>query len=159
MFENHRTLRAKRAAFTFWLDKNWLEMPKIVNFGEFLKTWNMRSNSVTRQVNFNRTKISGKCKNWKTQMWHFDWFSNTVSLKMSHFTKLPELKNRHFWRFTNTMNDLFLRNKSAEKTPRWWIWHLESWYFVTKRLKQKWCQHSGARGRKIVIFKIKSRQH
>ena len=106
-----------------------------------------------------RTKIGGKCKNWKTQMWHFDWFSNTVSLKMSHFTKLSELKNRHFWRFTNTVNDLFLRNKGAEKTPRWWIWHLESWYFVTKRLKQKWCQHSGARGRKIVIFNIKSRQH
>lgn len=52
-------------------------------------------------------------------------------------------------------NDLFLRNRGAEKTPRWWIWH-HSRYLVTKRLKQKWCQHSGATW-KIVIFNIKSR--
>ena len=40
-------------------------MPKIVHFGEFLKTWSLRSNSVTRQVTFNRTKIDGKCQNKK----------------------------------------------------------------------------------------------
>ena len=34
--------------------------------------------SVTRQVSFNRTKIGGKCQNWKTQMRHVGWFSNTV---------------------------------------------------------------------------------
>ena len=39
-------------------------MPKI-HFGEFLKTWSLRSNSVTRQVSFNRTKIGGKCQNGK----------------------------------------------------------------------------------------------
>ena len=37
VFENHRkshsTLRAKRATFT-----SWLKMPKVVNFGDFLKT-------------------------------------------------------------------------------------------------------------------------
>ena len=38
-------------------------MPKMVHFGEFLKTCSLRSNSVTRQVNFNMTKISGKCQN------------------------------------------------------------------------------------------------
>ena len=37
----------------------------MVHFGEFLKTWSLRSNSVTRQVIFNRTKIGGKCQNWK----------------------------------------------------------------------------------------------
>ena len=37
-----------------------LKMPKMVHFGEFLKTWNLRSNSVTRKVNFNRTKIGEK---------------------------------------------------------------------------------------------------
>ena len=45
------------AKFTFWVDKSSLKMPKIVNFGEFFKTFNLRSNSVTRQVTFNRTKI------------------------------------------------------------------------------------------------------
>ena len=36
------------------------------------------SNSVTRQVNFDRTKIGGKCQNSKIQIRHFGWFSNTV---------------------------------------------------------------------------------
>ena len=34
-------------------------------FGKFLKNWSLRSNSVTRQVSFNRTKIVGKCQNIK----------------------------------------------------------------------------------------------
>ena len=49
------------ATFTFWVDKSSLKMPKKVNFGEFLNTWSLLSNSVTRWVNFNRTKIGGKC--------------------------------------------------------------------------------------------------
>ena len=43
--------------------KSSLKRPKMVNFGEFLKSWNFRSNRVTRQVSFNRTKIGGKCQN------------------------------------------------------------------------------------------------
>ena len=70
----HSTLRAKRATFTFWVDESWLKMPKMVYFGEFLKTWSLRSNSVTRQVTFNRTKIGGKCQNCKIQMRHLGWF-------------------------------------------------------------------------------------
>ena len=54
----------------------------MVHLGEFLKNWSLRSNSVTRQVSFNRTKIGGKCQNWKIQMRHFELFSNNVhSLK------------------------------------------------------------------------------
>ena len=33
------------------------------NHIEILKTWSLRSNSVTRRVNFDRTKIGGKCLN------------------------------------------------------------------------------------------------
>ena len=55
-------------------------MPKKVYFNEFLKIWSWRSNSVTRQVNFNRTKMGGKCQNWKIQMRHFGWFSNKIRL-------------------------------------------------------------------------------
>ena len=40
-------------------------MPKMVHFGDFLKTWSLLSNSVTRQVNFNSTKIGWKCKKSK----------------------------------------------------------------------------------------------
>mgnify|MGYP006903934288 FL=1 len=70
--KSHSTLRAKRATFRFWVDKSWLKMPKMVHFGEFLKTWSLRSNSVTRQVNFDRTKIGGKYQNSKIQMLHFE---------------------------------------------------------------------------------------
>ena len=65
-------------------------MPKIVNFGEFLKTWILRSNSVTRQVIFNRTKNGEKCQNWKSQMRHFEQISNTV---LSHQLMYPKLKS------------------------------------------------------------------
>ena len=41
----------------------------------------MRSNRVTRQISFNRTKIGGKCQNSKIQMWLFEEFSNNVLLQ------------------------------------------------------------------------------
>ena len=64
----HSILGAKRATFTFW-------GAKIVHMGE---CWSLWSNSVTRQVNCYRTIIGGKCKLWKIQMRHLEWFSNTV---------------------------------------------------------------------------------
>ena len=54
--KSHSALRAKRATFTFWVAKSSLKMPKMVNFGDFLKTRSLRSNSVTRKVTFNGTK-------------------------------------------------------------------------------------------------------
>ena len=60
--KSHSTWRAKRATFAFLAYKSSLKMPKIVNFDEFLKSWSLRSNSVTRQVNFNWTKIGRKCQ-------------------------------------------------------------------------------------------------
>ena len=47
-------------------------------FGEFLKTRSLRSNSVTRQVSLYRTKIDEKCQNSINQMRHFEQFSNNV---------------------------------------------------------------------------------
>ena len=70
--KSHSTLRAKRAKSTFWVDKSSLQMPKMVHFGEFLKTWSLRSNSVTRQVSFNMKKVGGKCQNSKIQIRHFE---------------------------------------------------------------------------------------
>ena len=86
-------MRAKRAMLTFWVDKSKLKMPKIVHFGEFLKTWSLRSNSVTRQVIFNRTKIGRKRQNSKFQMRHFKWFSNNV--KKVEWTR-PEGPREYF---------------------------------------------------------------
>ena len=62
--KSHSTLRAKRATFTFLI-----KMPKIVNFGEFLKRRILRSNSVTRHVSFNKTKIDRKCQNSNETFW------------------------------------------------------------------------------------------
>ena len=69
VFENHRkkshsTLRAKRATFTFWVDKKSFKCQKWSIFGESLKT--LWPNSVTRQVNVKRTKVSIKMPKFKT---------------------------------------------------------------------------------------------
>ena len=72
-------------------------MPKMVHFGEFLKNWSLRSNSVTRQVNFNGTKIGGKYQNSKIQMQHFGWFLNIVT-----FWKSIQVK----WIFMFDVSDL-----------------------------------------------------
>ena len=41
----------------------------MLNLARFLKTWSLRTNSVTRQVSFNRTKIGGKCQNSNATFW------------------------------------------------------------------------------------------
>ena len=41
----------------------------MVHFGEVWKTWSLRSNSVTRQVRFNRTKMGGQCPNSNATFW------------------------------------------------------------------------------------------
>ena len=41
----------------------------MVNFGDFLKTWSLKSNSVTRQVTFKTTKISEKRQNSNATFW------------------------------------------------------------------------------------------
>ena len=67
--KSYSTMRAKRAISTFWVDKmSFKKRPKIVNFGEYLKPLNFRSNSVTKHVT--------KDKNW--------W-------------KMPKLKYATFW--------------------------------------------------------------
>ena len=76
--KSHSTLRAKRATFSFWVDKSSLKMPKMVHFGEFLKSWRLRSNSVTRQVTFKLVE-NAKIRNFKCDI--FGWFSNTVSCR------------------------------------------------------------------------------
>ena len=78
--KSHSTLRAKRAMFTFWVDKSSLKMPKIVNF------WKpeLRPNSVTRQVKWNRTKIGGKCQN-RTKYSFFPSFFLYFALHRSSF--------------------------------------------------------------------------
>ena len=72
---------ASEASYVYILSgQKFIKNAKNGQFGEFLKIWSLWLNSVTRQLNFNETKISGKCQKWKTEMRHFGWFSNTVQL-------------------------------------------------------------------------------
>ena len=82
MFENgqklsHSILRAKRAIFTFWVDKSWLKMPKMASFWtpegrgqKVLPYW-----SILIGQNFIKSAKNGQF--WKMRL--FWWFSNTVS--------------------------------------------------------------------------------
>ena len=62
------------------------KMIKMVHFGEFLDILSLWSNSVTRQVNFNLTKIDGKFKiewtkvNQKSQKWSILTISENLKL-------------------------------------------------------------------------------
>ena len=61
--KSHSTLRAKRASFSFWVDKNWLKMPNKVNLTSFFfKTWTF--DQTVLPDSFNWTKIDEKCQNW-----------------------------------------------------------------------------------------------
>ena len=64
----------------------------MVHFGEFLITWSLRSNSVTRQVSFNRTNIGGKCQNYNGTFWVI--FKQRDSMLLSQQTLV-------YWYYTN----------------------------------------------------------
>ena len=88
MFKNHRKSLIQYCERS----ELHLQFAKNGQFDEFLITWIVRSNSITRQVNFYRTKISGQCnvKKRKLLMRHFGWFSNDVP----HFKISKWEKNR-----------------------------------------------------------------
>ena len=70
--KSHSTLRAKRATFTFWVDKSSSKIPKMVNFEiEACSQTVLPDRSILI-----RQKL---VKNVKVQMRQFEWFSNTVS--------------------------------------------------------------------------------
>ena len=99
--KSHSTLRAKRATFTFWVDKSSLKMQKNDQFGEFLRTWSLRSNSVTRQVTFNRPKMVENAKINKLKCDIFSDFQNNVSDKISVKVSLFYCG----WRFFSTYKE------------------------------------------------------
>ena len=82
--ENHTTGRclkitekvsfniASEASYVYILSGQ-KKMPKMVQFGEFLKNWSLRSNSVTRLVSFLKgRKLVKNAKITKIQMRHFE---------------------------------------------------------------------------------------
>ena len=49
--------------YIFYEDKRSLKVAKHGQFDEFLKTLGLRSNNITRLVNFDLAKVGGKCQN------------------------------------------------------------------------------------------------
>ena len=76
MFENHRKSIIQHCERSeLRLHFEWTKDIKNAENGQFWRVFeklNLRSNSVTRQVNFNRTKIGGKWQTSKIQMRHFE---------------------------------------------------------------------------------------
>ena len=103
------------------IHKTWLEMPKIVNFGEFLKYWSFRSNSVTRQVNFSYGKNWWKCLNSKTQMRQLSNFQ-TIWV---HENKQKVSFDDNFWRENSNvyllLNRFGFERKIFEFSRQKWI--------------------------------------
>ena len=107
----------------------------MVHFGEFLKTWSLLSNSVTRQVSFHRTKIGGKCQNSKSSnstFWVifkqcgalFEWFSNTVQNSPDKHYKARYLPNTmKYIQYAHTNLCILVELESEE----------ESWAAAEKR--------------------------
>ena len=96
----------------------------MVHFGEFLKTWSLRSNSVTRQINFNRTKIGGNAKIEKFKWDKFGWFC-IWSKELRVFA--------HFGQILISVSAQF--HYSSEEIIWWWRQKsLDSIYSVCKSL-------------------------
>ena len=63
--------------------QKFLRKAKNAQFGQFLKTWSLRSNSVTRQSILIGQQLAKNAKIQKFQMRHFGWFSNNVPFLLS----------------------------------------------------------------------------
>ena len=72
-------------------------MPKTVHFGEFFKTWNLRSSSGTRQVIFSQKFVNNaKLEKFKCDIRYFqtllDFLDKIVDLRTVCYWKLTYLK-------------------------------------------------------------------
>ena len=63
MFENHKKVSfniASEASYVYILSRQkFIKNAKSSQFGEFVTTWSLRSDIVTRQANFKMTKTGG----------------------------------------------------------------------------------------------------
>ena len=83
LFENHRKSLILRLYERIHFDRTKVHKnAKNGQFGDFLKDWSLWTNSVTRLMNFRRTKIIGKWQISKNEMRHFWCFSNRSYFKI-----------------------------------------------------------------------------
>ena len=132
----------------------------MVHFGEFFKTWSLRSNSVTREISFNRTKIGAKCQNSKNSNATFWVIFKQCGPGLLSFPR----KNGFLvtiWRFVNVLSCLSfvfhvppipmiqfrygllyrirpvqrLHSDCEMRNPMWWLDYLISYTFVMIHLE------------------------
>ena len=119
--KSHSTLRAKRATFTFWVDQSLLKMPKMAN----LKSWSLWSNSVTRQVNFDRTKL---VENAKIGKFECDILSNWLDVELVlNFNAYPTMHN-NAWERQFDIIDIFWVVNCFSKSE-----YVKMWYLIVKQ--------------------------
>ena len=82
--------------------------------GPFIKTWRLRSNSVTRHVSFDKTEIGWKCQNWK------------IKSEFRVAGRLPktDLRRRLFWLFLPSVHNYQKRLTSEDLREVWRITRL-----------------------------------
>ena len=64
-------MRAKRATFTFYMDKSSLKMPKMANFASLRKSEAYGQTVLPEMSILMGQKIGGECHKFKIQMRHF----------------------------------------------------------------------------------------
>ena len=112
--KSHSTLRAKRATFTFRLTKKYLKMPKIVNFGKFLKKWSLRSNSVIKQKMPRQANKHSSLRSQNCEMRLFEWLFQQHRAQQG-LCKFREV-NKYTWQRQKQ-----LKQREGKKWRRQWI--------------------------------------
>ena len=130
VFENHiKSLiqhceRSELRLHFEWTKVN-LKMPKIVHFGEFLKTWSLRSNSVTRHVKSWWKMPKFKCdilSNFQTmcscnsyQCLKFCWFVPRIEYDTNH----ADCTNGDKWYVLQSSLSMNVRFHKRTLGPSW----------------------------------------
>ena len=118
-------------------------MPKTVHFGEFLTSWSLRSNSITRQVNFELAKNVGKllknCRFWVFRLWHFPPIF--VILKLTCLVTLFDHKLYIFSKSRQKRFLAFLMNSKCLRSSHCGM-RLFLWFSYTVN-RQKWRTNHG----------------
>ena len=114
----------------------------MVHFGYFWRTWSLLSNSVTRQVNFDSTKIGGKCQNetfwviFKQCEGHFYYRAVIVTTAFFSYLSLsvPSWKSIGF---VLVKEGKRVRQYSVPYSSPWWWWWLVCCSVCSRRASER----------------------
>ena len=128
-------------------------MAKIVNFGDFLKTWCLLSNSVTRQVTFNWTKIIEKCHNWNATFLVTLWIGfKLLPVWITMLLKVP-IRNTVHWSGNGKRKSWSGTDKKSGANIFWWWTCGSKWRRIgLPPTRWGWCKKQLSCPRKIQTW-------